>query len=265
MDFLENIPQPLFKYRIWNDEYQKRLLTHNEVYLASADQFNDPFDASIPYRFKDEELTPENIYLKLLETGRRESPDLSEEILQQQCYKRQYSGVFESGQYWKEQYDDFKKNLNENFGILSLTSKNNNLLMWSHYAVSHTGFCVGIDKFALFKTIEGQLGPVIYSNQFPKIGIFDKSEEGLNRILTTKSVEWQYEEEFRISKIYSAKKVYNLPNEAILEIILGNKMTEENKQEIIGIANQKFPSAKLFQSQINLEEFKLEMIPIIRI
>ena len=58
MDFLENIPQPLFKYRIWNDEYQKRLLTHNEVYLASADQFNDPFDASIPYRFKDEELTP---------------------------------------------------------------------------------------------------------------------------------------------------------------------------------------------------------------
>ncbi len=64
MEFLENIPQPLYKYRQWiepcvDSQYQKRVLTDNEVYLASADQFNDPFDAAIPFKFREDQLTPE--------------------------------------------------------------------------------------------------------------------------------------------------------------------------------------------------------------
>jgi len=41
----------LYKYRAWNDDmnYQKRIITNNEIYLSSADQFNDPFDASLPF------------------------------------------------------------------------------------------------------------------------------------------------------------------------------------------------------------------------
>ena len=70
MQFLENIPQPLYKYRVWEEpckekQFSRRLLTDNEVYLASADQFNDPFDGTLPFKYPKKELTPENIFLKL--------------------------------------------------------------------------------------------------------------------------------------------------------------------------------------------------------
>lgn len=132
MDFLNNIPQPLYKYRIWEEpcasqQFSRRVLTDNELYLASADQFNDPFENSYPFKYKEEDLTPENIFLKLLETGRKNLPDISETELHQLCYDRQNSGAFENGQYWKELYQEFKDENNKIFGILSLTSKKDNL------------------------------------------------------------------------------------------------------------------------------------------
>lgn len=37
------------------------------------------------------------------------------------------------------------ENVNNNIGILSLTKKWNNTLMWAHYTDSHKGLCVGFD------------------------------------------------------------------------------------------------------------------------
>lgn len=264
MEFLGNIPQPLYKYRVWTDPYQKKVLTDAEVYLAAAEQFNDPFDANIPYRFKDEDLTPENIFQKLWDIGKKQWPDISDAELSQKCYDRQHSGAFENGQYWKDEYEAFKQDMNDKFGILSLTSKNDNLLMWSHYANSHTGFCIGFDKFHLYNTINGSLGPVIYNDQLPRVGIFDDTPQGLTRLLTTKSLDWKYEDEYRLVKIFASKKVFKLPNEAITEIVLGHKMQEVHKQEILKVAEEKYPNAKLFQSVMNLESYKMDIIPIIK-
>ena len=85
----------------------KRLLTDNELYLASASQFNDPYDFSLPFKYKNSDLTPENLFLKLREVGMREFPKLSEAELHQKSYQRQMSGVFESGDYWKEMHPGF--------------------------------------------------------------------------------------------------------------------------------------------------------------
>ena len=264
MEFLDNIPDILYKYRCWDDPYQKRILTDNEIYLASADQFNDPFDSTLPYRFIEDDLTPENIYIKLHELGREQWPNISEEELQQKCYERQMSGIFENGQYWKGDYEDHKKEMNTKFGILSLTSKNSNLLMWSHYSNSHRGFCIGFDKYILFKVIYGTLGPVIYSNEFPSVGLFDKNFQGLARILMTKSKDWEYEDEYRVTKIDSARQVFKFPNEAVKEIILGYKMEDDYKDEIGKLARQKFPNSTIYESQMNLEQFKLDMIPFLK-
>jgi hypothetical protein len=259
------MPDILYKYRIWNDQYQKRILTDNEIYLASADQFNDPFDATLPYRYKDEELTPDNIFKKLYILGREQWPDMPEEELHQRCYDRQASGVFDNGQYWKEEYRQFKEDVNNKFGILSLTSKNNNLLMWSHYANSHQGFCVGFDKFLLYETTLGEISPVLYSDVFPKVGIFENNVEGLTKILITKSTNWSYEDEYRITKINASRKIFVIPDKAIQEIVLGLKMPEQYKNEIVELAAHKFPNARIYQSQMNLEEFKLDMIPILNV
>lgn len=268
IEFLGNIPQPLFKYRQWTEpyaekQYQRRILTDNELYLASAEQFNDPFDATLPFKYREDQLTPDNIFLKLWQSGRELFPGLSEPELMQKCYEQQQSGRFESGAYWKENYEKFKEDNFKNFGILSLTSKKDNLLMWSHYANSHKGFCIGFDKYHLWDLIGGTLGPVMYQTEFPTAGLFDENETALTTLIMTKSPEWEYEDEYRFSKVFAAKQIFQFPSEAVLEIVLGYKMPNEEKDAIVALAKEKFPNAKLFQSQMSLEKFKLDMIPIL--
>ncbi|PWV45922.1 DUF2971 domain-containing protein [Chitinophaga sp. S165] len=264
-----NQPRPadlgtLYKYRIWNDKYAKKTLTDSEVFLSSPDQFNDPFDATFPFRYKEEDLTPDNIFKKLYELGKREWPEMKDEELHQLCYERQMSVDFTADAFWMDEYPSWKADINAKFGILCLTKSKDNLLMWSHYGDSHRGFCVGFNPEILFDCIQGQLGPVIYSNDFPVLGLFDNTQEGLTRILCTKSEHWQYEDEHRFVKIDGSRKIIKLPDEAITEIILGCNMPDAFKKEIILLADQKFPGAKIFEATVDLKAFKLNMIPIIR-
>lgn len=266
MEFLEGIPQPLYKYRSWREPYNRRLLTDSEIYLASADQFNDPFDAALPFKYRKADLTPENIYLKLLETGRRQWPDISETELQQRCFERQYSGDFESGAYWQSEFPAFKKMLNDSFGILSLTSKRDNLLMWSHYADSHKGFCVGFDKTIVFERCFGMLKKVDYSQDdaLPEIPMFEQSLDALSVLTTTKSRHWDYEDEYRIVKLNKSREVITIPSEAVLEIILGCNMPDADKITIHDIAKHRFPSARVFETQVSNATFSLDFLPIIQ-
>lgn len=66
MEFLDTIPGVLYEYHLQSNLDQKRLLTDNEIYLASPNQhpFNDAFDASLPYAFKEQGLTLEKISIK---------------------------------------------------------------------------------------------------------------------------------------------------------------------------------------------------------
>ncbi len=268
MNNLEIIPQPLYKYRQWTEpcvdkQYSRRILTDNEIYLASADQFNDPFDAALPFKYKEEELTPDNIFRKLWQTGKEMFPDLSDDELMRKCYDQQRSGRFSNGTYWKESYHRFKEENIRTFGIVSLTSKRDNLLMWSHYSNSHQGFCVGLDKFILWNLIDGALTKVIYQNEFPSVGLFDDEPGALMNLLSTKSPEWEYEDEYRFIKFDAAGRVLKFPDDAVLEVILGYRMPENEKQEVIQLTREKFKRAKIFECKMSLEQFKLYVIPIL--
>lgn len=265
VDFLGNIPNPMYKYRDWNNEFHRRILTHNEVYLASPDQFNDPYDATLPFRYKDEDMTPDKIFLKLLQIGEEYEKGLSPAELHSKCWERQNSGAFENGNYWKENYADHKKQMNE-FGIFSTTTKKDNLLMWAHYTDSHKGFCVGFDKFILFETIFATLTPVIYGKELPTIPLLedDPHASSLIRILATKSEDWKYEDEYRIILQGGARKTFILPDQGIKEVILGLKMTEGHKDEITEVVTKRLPHINIYQTDINLELFKLNMIPILK-
>ncbi len=98
-------------------------------------------------------------------------------------------------------------------GITSLSETSRNLLMWSHYASEHKGFCVGY-KLPLLPPHKSKM---IEPSEFKKVNydsqLFDHEHIHLlnrkdidtdeifsqiaERILTTKSQEWTYEKEYR--------------------------------------------------------------------
>jgi hypothetical protein len=267
---LDNIPQPLYKYRIWDSDscplnFGERMLTENEVYLASPDQFNDPFDCSLPFKYNENDLTPENIYQKISQLTNHEFPNKTPTEVREICDERFLNHNLNDKDYWKSFYKQFKEEVNNTFGILSLTSKKDNILMWSHYADSHKGFCVGFDKNLLFESCisEAQIGRVIYNeeNKFPEIGLFEDATQSVIKITMTKSNHWEYEDEYRIVK-HAPRKIIKFPNEAIIEIILGCKMSQIHKEKICEIAKLKFSKAQIFEAKMNLNTFILDIIPL---
>ena len=94
-------------------------------------------------------------------------------------------------------------------GVFSLTKNPTNLLMWAHYANSHTGFVLEFDiSNPFFNTVENNLYPTYietkYSKKRPIINasFFNATTSDLFKyfklIFFTKSIDWSYEQEVRI-------------------------------------------------------------------
>lgn len=268
MKLFEGTPETLYKYRIWSNKYHQKILTDREVFLSSPAGLNDPFDASLPFRYDPKEMTPENITRKLLATGRKMWPEISEEELHQRAFDEQHSGKFDDEQYWKQAHAATKEDLHKTFGVLSLTSKPDNLLMWAHYADSHKGFCVGLDRDILYDVVKGSIGPVTYQEEFPLMPLFPKEGENVEtmvRMLNTKSPHWDYEDEYRLTKHSASNIGFVLPSEGIKEIILGNTMSLKDREEIIGAVDKHLPKCRILEAKTNAVAFKLDINATYRI
>ncbi len=99
------------------------------------------------------------------------------------------------------------KDTNRNLGILCLTDRNDNDLMWAHYADSHRGVCIEFDISRDLDTF-----------CFPKAVTYDDNVRRFNYIrswnlrkgadateaIFHKSADWAYEQEYRVVRIDGA-------------------------------------------------------------
>lgn len=237
--------------------HQRRILTDNEIYLSSANQFNDPFDSSVPFQYSKRAFTKRNIYKRMLFLAKREYPTLSDDRLKKMCKERLESDFYKDKNYAKEFNEGFVKTVSEEIGVFSLSKDNNNLLMWSHYADSHRGYCIGFDHKMLLE-LSGSLGSVLYRKKFPRISVNPKNEAlDFLKLFRTKSKEWEYENEYRIILPKKARKILKYHDECIKEIILGCNIQDKDKKDIIKIAKQKNSNIKFFETKRNSEKYEL--------
>jgi Protein of unknown function (DUF2971) len=127
----------------------------------------------------------------------------------------------------------------------SFSERNNSILMWSHYADNHQGFCVEYDIHKLSEAHEFRrtLCPIIYANHlYDSTPLFvdwiEKSRSDWNEFLPLlafvhKAEDWSYEREWRL--LFVRQKVvpdhaWSAPTPA--RIFLGARMKETAKKEI---------------------------------
>jgi hypothetical protein len=82
--------------------------------------------------------------------------------------------------------DDIQRDV-DNAGILSLTERPGNLLMWGHYASSHTGVCLEF-AVSVHETFFGRAQPIVYSGKRPTFVPNGTEEENVQAALLTKSL-----------------------------------------------------------------------------
>jgi hypothetical protein len=258
------VPNILYKYRGYFNDFNRKTLFDQEVYLATMSQFNDPFEGQLPFRYYPEEVTPENIYLKLLETGKALYPHLSKIELEEYAYKRQQENFMEDDNHLEEVQKLYVGSIEEHYGILSLAKSPINYLMWSHYADSHKGFSIGFDTSQIVHSCEGLIRKVAYQDNLPYLHFLDEEEKAndFHSLICTKSAAWKYEDEYRVTKYGGAKSIVKYPKEAIKEIFLGVKMAQTEKVQIIDFVKAEKIDCEIFEISLSKKKFELDSLRI---
>lgn len=82
--------------------------------------------------------------------------------------------------------------------FVSLSRNNGNLLMWSHYAVSHRGFCIGFKKNDPFFYNALSVRYHRLRSTFNGANYSLGSDINMQKIALEKAIDWAYEEEERL-------------------------------------------------------------------
>lgn len=112
---------------------------------------------------------------------------------------------------------DSREFLNFNYRVFCATKKYDNPLLWSHYANSHMGFCVGYAKSDI-NELSKRLAEINYTEKMPFI---NSEERKIESLLYFKSKEWGYEEEWRA--------VYKLEENDVIHLDFNDYFDEDNK------------------------------------
>ena len=159
---MNKIPKYLFKYgALKNKTDLKRLgevILDNKVYLSSPSSFNDPFDCRPKFN------TGSNLQEKL-KTAKHIDKLLKKFGMGFKQRKKEVKKYI-NGEFTDQNFMDGFYNQVKQAGVYSLTEDEDNLLMWSHYANYHKGYCL---KFSTNNTndIFSKSEKVIYQKTYP--------------------------------------------------------------------------------------------------
>lgn len=222
---LKGIPESVFKY--FNlEKHNFDSLREKYLYFSKYSNFNDPFDCS----------------LDLITFSKK------------------------NGRYKPQQVKNFQetKTKIEELGICCFSRTNKSILMWSHYADNHKGFCI---EFETNKRLLG-INPldINYTDKFNKSQYLKQPKDSLYHLIYTKASNWKYEQELRSFD-------YNLFNEEsrkikfidtdIKAIYFGVKTEKSNIELIRKIIIENYSNnISFFQGKKSNSSFEINWIEL---
>jgi hypothetical protein len=233
----------------------KEIFNNNYIYLSDPTSFNDPYECS-PILTIPESRLKRDFYIKNMIRTQFPSKNKKE----QEKLIKEAKIQINNSDYQELVYREFIKTI----GIYSLSEKNNDILMWGHYANAHKGLCIEFDKSQI-NILFGLVLKVNYSDKYPIVNTFDlDNPDEFRKALLTKSNHWDYEQEWRILKLSSAGgpgKHYFSP-ELLTGVIMGALISPEDKEIILGWVSNYPTKINIYQAKINRTEYQLDIEPI---
>lgn len=241
----------LYKYRAYLPRALE-ILTEREVYFATPDQLNDPYDCRISIRRALEEA---------IEKADRDGNRTVQERLER---LRAMDQIFE-----KMESDI------GSVGVLSLSRTPTNVVMWAHYAENHRGFCAGFqlsDRFTTHRNHDEIVGmtDVSYAAASPFVEFFERLgqldrpptwEEFWQTLLGTgmvaKAEPWGYEKEVRVLRKYPGAVTFEA--QELAEIVFGMNMPQANREALRQLLRGKEWTHVRFREIVRSEGFKVDI------
>jgi hypothetical protein len=244
-------PQHLYKYRSLGQPEDcsrlKAIILECRIYFARRSELNDPSEFVIP---SFQNVSPEEL---------RRFFDL--------MFREQYPGLDTAQRGSQidtmmrpERLDRLRQEAQtyvDGIGIFCLSEKNDNSLMWAHYANGHKGICLEFD--AADPNAFGAALPVKYLPM--RLG-FRPNASGWQRIADlalTKHADWKYEAEWRLLDPHNDPGEHRFPPELLTGVIFGCRISEDDKKRLCRWISQGPCHPALYEARLNAHEADLEI------
>ena len=307
----KHIPNSLYKYKSFSSN-NLEILNNDIIYLSDPKKFNDPYDCSLNMIANDLAKKAFKKNLKsMIARMDRESKFTNEDIMfldqtenlsydLSRLYAEKYPIETIDGSYvdpdeygkissqiidkeFSNIYLDLMERWNkkENIFITCFSEIYDSILMWSHYANNHEGFCIeyNFTNPGIHPITTNLLFPVYYQEN-----LFDASKFVEHMIINTpeqnrsinvefninmniyaaivKAKEWEYEKEWRYVFPYIISQdpmILRVPEPKA--IYLGAKISNKNKNKAIEIAETR--NFEVHQMELDSSKFSLNSTQII--
>jgi hypothetical protein len=159
------------------------------------------------------------------------------------------------------------------WGIGCFSAKNDNILMFSHYANDHRGICFGvnpqkladsIDLMSNHKEIKTNVRPVWYFSKMPPLDF--RKEPAL--CVTCKHDVWKYEEEYRLFLVRKASPLpsgtYKFGPESLTSVIFGCRASDKCIS-FIKTVSSRLPGIRYFKACRQPKRFGVHLLEITKL
>lgn len=248
-----NKPGKLYKYESFTAQSLRNLKSQT-LYFGSPSNFNDPYDCAIKAKVRkptDEEIdefrTIYSSYADLPETAREALKSASSESLRKWLMNVSQDSMNSLAE----------KNIRDR-GVTCFSERNNEPLMWSHYADKQSGFCLEFDTgYEPLSNIK----KVKYQSEMPILSITDalvnNNYDQFLELYCTKSKSWSYEKEWRcIHEVSGTKFTYETA--ALTGVYFGPEIDNEALEIICLVLQGQNPDVQFWKGRRSQESFSIE-------
>jgi mRNA-degrading endonuclease YafQ of YafQ-DinJ toxin-antitoxin module len=223
------------------------ILLNQTLRFADPVTFNDPFDCN-------------ETLLQIVYNENQVEQIFNESSIQ---YSREFRRKFKKNLQSHLYQQDIIKPLKKDYKISCFSETYEEILMWSHYADKHNGICIGFKLPYRYKD-DFIVSPVSYLNKLTPLDGETSVQRVLIYWLTSKSIRWEYEKEYRALRKAKTKEEFEyvkIEPHLIKEVIFGCNVSDLKIQETtkkLKESNLDFDSLLIKQMKIDKSNFLLK-------
>jgi hypothetical protein len=273
-------PAILYKY---SNPLGVDILRNLRLKVTPPNEFNDPFELAPrmePELSREQALDALN-EPRVLEMTYRDAINLGSFNGSREQFTdfiKKHSELFLKGliEGYPKSASEFRRNhindISSEFGLICLSEVEDDILMWSHYTQSHTGFVIGFHMSHAF-FVNPPLLQVTYNEERVLMGQYIRKEDPerarqVNSLIRRKSPHWKYEREWR--QLYFLPECTTVQQDnpphnrhfksfdagLIAKVIIGCRSTNEKEIRDI-LAAPQFSAVEVIKYEMHETDFSL--------
>ena len=256
---LSPLPKSLYKYRSISGEaagYTRDILVNHRLWFSTASTFNDPFD-SFPYlSFEGPQKAYETYIARIVDDAlksgyRADRTTLIEGIL------RQPRDVL-AAEMQKTEPDHLQY-----LAVCCLSAVPDQVLMWSHYASSHTGICLRFNTRMPQSDLPDLAYKVDYRQASPIVNRVTAPDdyEQLFAAMLVKADFWEYEDEYRM---FRPDRLNGAGHESFAPdrldgVIFGARCSADDRRMVMGWIAERGGGVELLEAVPDPKQYRLDL------